>query len=212
MSQALSIEIDRDDWTPQAYRPVWLAMREYCATRTPQSPDKLWLLSHEPVFTQGRNGRAEHVIDPGNIEVIPIDRGGQVTYHGPGQIMAYVLFDLKRGGFGIRRLVSALEDSIIETLATFGVDAWSNRSAPGVYTSRGKIAAVGLRVSRGCSFHGLALNVDMNLEPFGRIAPCGYTDMPITQLADFGVRPGLDVVADRLIEALTSRLSVPVTG
>ncbi|WP_318269711.1 lipoyl(octanoyl) transferase LipB [Salinisphaera orenii] len=203
------IEIGYQDWTPRAYRPVWSAMRAFCRDRTEQTADQIWLLCHQPVFTQGRNGNAEHVLASGDIEVIPTDRGGQVTYHGPGQIMAYVLFDLKRGGFGIRRLISTLEDSVIDTLAAYDVEAWSDRSAPGVYTRRGKISAVGLRVSRGCSYHGVALNVDMDLEPFERIAPCGFADMSVTQLADFGVSPGLDAVAARLGNALTARLAEP---
>lgn len=182
-------------------------MKDYCDTRTATSADRLWLLSHEPVFTQGRNGRAEHILAPGGIDVVPIDRGGQVTYHGPGQIMAYVLFDLKRAGFGIRRLVTALEDAVVDTAGTYGVEAWSDRSAPGVYTNRGKISAMGLRVSRGCSYHGLALNVDMDLSPFTRIAPCGFADMPVTQLADFDVQPGMDAVAQCLVASLTDRLA-----
>lgn len=187
-------------------------MKRYCETRDADSPDRLWLLCHEPVFTQGRNGRAEHVVAPGDIDVIPIDRGGQITYHGPGQIMAYVLFDLKRGGFGIRRLVTALEAGVVDTLAAFGIDAWSDREAPGVYTERGKIGAVGLRVSRGCSYHGLALNVDMDLEPFERIEPCGYAELPVTQLADFGIRSGLDAVGESLATSLVARLTVDAHG
>lgn len=191
-------------------------MREHVATRQPADADQLWLLNHAPVFTQGKNGRAEHVLTPGDIEVVPIDRGGQVTYHGPGQIMAYVMLDLRRLGLGIRRLVSALENAMIETVAGYDIQAFAKPDAPGIYVDRGddiaKLGSIGLRVSRGTSYHGLALNVNMDLSPFQRIDPCGYHGLAMTQIADLGGPSDLDVVAHDLTRALCTQLDVsPVT-
>lgn len=207
MSEA-SLEIRRFGWQPQPYRPLWRAMQDYTDARTPASPDALWLLNHEPVFTQGKNGRAEHVLAPGEIEVVPIDRGGQITYHGPGQIMAYVMVDLRRLGIGIRSLVSALENAMVDTLAGYDIAAFAKADAPGVYVDDAKIGSIGLRVRKGASYHGLALNVDMDLEPFSRIDPCGYHGLRMTQIADLGGPRDLDIVADDLARFLSDRLQL----
>lgn len=187
-------------------------MQEFVAARQAADHDQLWLLNHAPVFTQGKNGRAEHVLAPGDIEVVPIDRGGQVTYHGPGQIMAYVMLDLRRLGLGIRSLVSALENAMIETVAGYDIHAFAKPDAPGVYVDRGrdiaKLGSIGLRVSRGSSYHGLALNVNMDLAPFERIDPCGYHGLAMTQIADLGGPSDLDVVACDLTDALCTQLDV----
>lgn len=168
----------------QPYEPVWRAMQAFTDTRTADTPDELWLVEHDPVFTQGQAGKAEHVLAPGDIPVVQVDRGGQVTYHGPGQIVAYPLFDLRRLGIGVKALVFRIEQSLIDTLAHFGVTAERRDGAPGVYVGPAKVAALGLRVRRGCSFHGLAFNIDMDLEPFARINPCGFQGLRVTQLLD----------------------------
>lgn len=204
------LEIRRDGWAPQPYRPVWQAMREYTQQRDATTPDQLWLMSHTPVFTQGKNGHAEHLLAPGDIEVVPIDRGGQATYHGPGQIMAYTLIDLKRLGLGIRGLVTALEQAMIKTLAGYAVDAYALRKAPGVYVGDAKIGSIGLRVRNGYSYHGLALNVDMDLGPFARINPCGYEGLTMTQISDLGGPHDLDRVAGDLSGHLVDELGLPV--
>ena len=202
------LAIRRHGWTPLAYRPVWHRMQAYTDERGPGTPDALWLLNHAPVFTQGKNGRPEHVLAPGDIEVVPIDRGGQVTYHGPGQIMAYLMLDLRRHGIGIRSLVSALENAVIATLAGYGIAARAEPDAPGVYVDGAKICSVGLRVRRGASYHGLALNVNMDLEPFSRIDPCGYHGLTMTQIADLGGPGDLDRVADDLGAQLCIALGI----
>ncbi|MES1941939.1 lipoate-protein ligase B [Salinisphaera sp. T5B8] len=202
------IDITRFGWAPQPYEPVWRAMQDFADTRDDDTPDALWLLNHVPVFTQGKNGRAEHVLAPGDIPVVPIDRGGQVTYHGPGQIMAYVMVDLRRLGIGIRSLVTALEQAMIATLAGYDIDAFAKPDAPGVYVDAAKIGSIGLRVRRGTSYHGLALNVDMDLEPFSRIDPCGYHGLAMTQVADLGGPSSLDVVATDLSTQLCRALNV----
>ncbi|MEW8373964.1 MAG: lipoyl(octanoyl) transferase LipB [Candidatus Thiodiazotropha sp.] len=168
----------------QPYPDAWQAMQAYTDARSDRSPDQLWLLEHPPVFTLGQAGKREHLIDPGEIPVIETDRGGQVTYHGPGQLIAYLLLDLRRARLGVRTLVSHLEGAVIALLAEQGVAAAARRDAPGVYIDGSKVASLGLRVRRGCSFHGLSLNVNMDLSPFKRIDPCGYPGLRITQLAD----------------------------
>ncbi|MFA7095571.1 MAG: lipoyl(octanoyl) transferase LipB [Gammaproteobacteria bacterium] len=190
----------------QDYEPVWRAMQAYTDTRTAESPDKLWLLQHPPVFTQGLNGRPEHLLDPGAIPVIQVDRGGQVTYHGPGQVVAYVLLDLKRRGLGVRELVTTLEQSVIDLLADYGIDAQARRDAPGVYVAGRKIASLGLRVRRGCSYHGLSLNVAMDLAPFRRINPCGYQGLEVTQLAELGGPTDTAAVEEALLSHLVRLL------
>ena len=211
MSKA-DIDVRRFGWQPQPYVPIWHAMREFAANRKPVDNDRLWLLDHAPVFTQGKNGRAEHLLAPGDIEVVPIDRGGQVTYHGPGQIMAYVMVDLRRLGIGIRGLVTALEQAMIATLAGYDIAGFAKADAPGVYVDTGastaKIGSIGLRVTRGGSYHGLALNVDMDLEPFSRIDPCGYHGLAMTQIADLGGPSDLDIVSHDLARALCAELDV----
>ena len=202
------IDIRRFGWQPQPYRPVWQAMQDFAETRATDTPDALWLLNHEPVFTQGKNGRAEHLLAPGDIPVVPIDRGGQVTYHGPGQIMAYVMVDLRRLGIGIRSLVTALEDAMVGTLAGYDIEAYAKPDAPGVYVGAAKIGSIGLRVRRGTSYHGLALNVDMDLDPFQRIDPCGYHGLRMTQVGDLGGPRDLDIVADDLSAQLCRALKV----
>ncbi|WP_349571205.1 lipoyl(octanoyl) transferase LipB [Azotobacter salinestris] len=166
------------------YLPTWQAMQRFTNTRGPETPDELWLLEHAPVFTQGQAGKAEHVLFPGDIPVVQVDRGGQVTYHGPGQLVGYLLLDVRRLGIGVRELVSRIERSLIELLAGYAVEAHARPDAPGVYVGDMKIASLGLRIRNGCSFHGLALNVDMDLAPFQRINPCGYAGMVMTQLKD----------------------------
>lgn len=181
-------------------------MQNYNAQRSPQSDDEIWLVEHPPVFTQGLNGKPQHIHNPGEIPVIPVDRGGQVTYHGPGQLVAYLLLDLKRLGLGVRGIVSLIEEAIIQLLADYEIPAESRRDAPGVYVDGRKIAALGLRIKRGCSYHGLSLNVDMDLGPFKLINPCGYPDLEVTQLKDLGIDDPMALVADKLVALLGQQL------
>lgn len=167
------------------YQPTWQAMQRFTESRQTGSSDEIWLVEHPAVFTQGQAGKAEHLLMPGDIPVVQADRGGQVTYHGPGQLVAYVMLDLKRLGSDVRKLVSALEDSVVALLAEQGVQAAARADAPGVYVGERKICSLGLRIKRGFSYHGLALNLDMDLEPFSRINPCGYQGLQMTQLADW---------------------------
>jgi lipoyl(octanoyl) transferase len=190
----------------QNYTSTWQAMQQFTNQRTDETPDEIWTLEHPAIFTQGQNGKAEHVIAPGNIPVISVDRGGQVTYHGPGQLVIYTLIDIKRKKLNVREIVTLLEQSVIELLTEYGIHAESQCKAPGVYIENKKICSVGLRIRRGCSFHGLALNVKMNLEPFTRINPCGFAQLKMTQLADF--EPSVDIksTAYKLIAHLTAKL------
>ena len=189
------------------YQPTWHAMQRFTDTRSADTPDEIWLLEHSPVFTQGQAGKAEHVLFPGDIPVVQVDRGGQVTYHGPGQLVAYLLLDVRRSGIGVRELVSRIERSLIDLLASYGVSANAKPDAPGVYVNGAKIASLGLRIRNGRSFHGLALNVDMDLQPFQRINPCGYAGMAMTQLADQVTGPiALSEVSARLREQLVKHL------
>ncbi len=183
----------------QPYQPVWQAMSAFTDNRVTDTVDELWLLEHDPVFTLGQAGRMEHVLAPGDIPVLPVDRGGQVTYHGPGQIVAYPMIDLRRAGVGVRQLVQRIEQAIIDTLAHWHIAAARRDGAPGVYVDAAKIAALGLRVRRGCSFHGLAFNVAMDLEPYDRINPCGYKGLEVTQMVDLGGPSRLADVEDVLI-------------
>ena len=169
------------------YQEIWDAMRAYTAARDATSADQIWLVQHPPVYTQGQAGKPEHLLAPGDIPVIQIDRGGQITYHGPGQTVMYLLLDIRRAGIGIRALVSLIEESVIGFLQEQGIRAQSRADAPGVYVGGKKIASLGLRVRGGCTYHGVALNVDMDLEPFSRINPCGLVGMQMTQLRDLGV-------------------------
>ena len=184
------------------YEPTWRAMQEFTAQRTADTLDELWLLEHPPVYTQGQAGKPEHLIAATDIPVVPIDRGGQITYHGPGQVVAYVLVDLRRRGYGIRELVARMEQAVIDALAAVGVSAERQAGAPGVYVAGAKIAALGLRVKHGCTYHGLALNVDMDLRPFAAINPCGYAGMRVTQCRDLGVDASVPAWAQRLEQAL----------
>ena len=187
------------------YEETWQAMRDFTNARDADSDDELWLLQHPPVFTQGQAGKAEHLLAPGDIPVVQVDRGGQVTYHGPGQWVVYLLIDLRRHSLGVRDLVNLIEQSIVRLLADYGIAAEPRRDAPGVYVAGDKIASLGLRVRRGCSYHGLALNVDMDLEPFSRINPCGYEGLEVTSmrrcLGD-DVELDMDVVGEGLLEEL----------
>jgi lipoyl(octanoyl) transferase len=194
------------------YEPVWRRMQAYTDQRDEGALDELWLVQHPPVFTQGQAGKAEHVLAPGAIPVIQVDRGGQVTYHGPGQIVAYPLVDISRKGIGVRDFVCRIEEAIIRVLAQYGVSGERVAGAPGIYVNGAKIASLGLRVRRGCTFHGLALNVDMDLEPFQRINPCGYAGLQVTQLSAL-VQARLGEVEDRLVASLQQRLGYSeVTG
>lgn len=188
------------------YASTLQAMRHFTDTRTPDSPDEIWLLQHHPVFTQGQSGKAEHLLFPGDIPVVQADRGGQVTYHGPGQLIAYLLLDVRQLSIGVRDLVTLIEQSLIELLAGYGVPAQAKPEAPGVYVAGAKIASLGLRIRNGRSFHGLALNVDMDLEPFRRINPCGYAGLAMTQLRDLAGPVDITEVAGRLSEQLIQRL------
>ena len=190
------------------YEQVLRAMRELTDSRGADTPDELWLLQHPRVFTQGQAGKAEHVLAPGDIPVIQVDRGGQVTYHGPGQWVVYLMVDLKRRGLGVRALVTLIEDSIVELLAEYGIAAAPKPEAPGVYVDGNKIASLGLRVRRGCSYHGLSLNVDMDLEPFQRINPCGYEGLQVTSMAKLlsGGELDMDTIGTRLLEILAVHL------
>ena len=169
------------------YEPLWRGMQRFTESRSPLTPDEIWFTEHPPVFTLGLNASRDHLLTPGDIPVIQVDRGGQVTYHGPGQLMIYPLLDLKRARLGIRDLVTALEQTVISLVAEFGIEAVSRQDAPGVYVEGRKIASVGLRVRRGASYHGMALNIDVDLEPFSRINPCGFSDLEVTDLAALGI-------------------------
>lgn len=193
------------------YQTVWQQMQAFTQQRDETTPDEIWLVQHSPVFTLGRNGKMEHVLAPGDIPVIPIDRGGQVTYHGPGQLVAYLLLDIRRkNNLGVRELVVRIEQSIIDLLAHYGIQAQGDRDAPGVYVDGSKIAALGLRVTKGRTYHGLSLNVDMDLEPFQRINPCGYAGLQVTQCKDLGIGQAPFELAGELCECLAARFDYPV--
>ncbi|MCO5786412.1 octanoyltransferase [Pseudomonas sp. G11-1] len=192
------------------YQPTLEAMRKLTAERDADTPDEIWLLQHPAVFTQGQAGKAEHLLAPGDIPVIQVERGGQVTYHGPGQLVGYLMLDLRRLGLGVRELVTAMERSLVDLLASYDVEAAPKPDAPGVYVNGAKIASLGLRVRRGCSFHGLALNVDMDMQPFQRINPCGYSGLQMVQLSELVAQPvSIEEVAQRLEQALRKQLGFP---
>lgn len=188
------------------YLRCWRDMQAFTEARTPVTPDELWFLEHPPVYTLGRNGKDEHLLDPGTIPVLRVDRGGQVTYHGPGQLVVYTLLDLRRRQLGVQSLVNRLEQAVIDLLSGHAIHAERRSGAPGVYVDGCKIAALGLRVRRGCSFHGLSLNVNMDLSPFTRINPCGYHGLQVTQLADLGIEISPDQVSHTFQAHLESLL------
>jgi lipoyl(octanoyl) transferase len=188
------------------YLPAWQAMKEFSASRTGGTADEIWLLQHPPVYTQGIAGRPEHLLHNSGILVIRTDRGGQITYHGPGQIIAYLMLDLRRLKLGVRELVRKMEGAVVDLLQDYGIRALGSADAPGVYVDGAKIAALGLKIKNGCCYHGLALNVDMDLFPFAAINPCGYSGLRVTQTKDLGVNDGLEVLSLRLAEKLQGRL------
>ncbi len=189
------------------YQATFEAMRRFTAERSAETDDEIWLLQHPPVFTQGTNGKPEHLLDLGDIPLQQIDRGGQVTYHGPGQLVVYLLLDLRRRNLGVRQLVTMLEQAVIDLLREYGISAQRRSDAPGVYVNGDKIAALGLRVKRNGCYHGLSLNVDMDLQPFDRINPCGYSGLGVTSLAQLGSNDSVESVGKKLATWLTQALN-----
>ena len=190
------------------YEPTWRAMQSFTEHRDQHTPDQIWFLEHPPVFTLGMNGKREHVLAPGDIPLVQIDRGGQVTYHGPGQLVVYPLIDVRRRGIGVRQLVIALENAVIAAAAEQTIEASGRRDAPGVYVDGKKLASIGLRIRRGSSYHGLALNVAMDLEPFQRINPCGFAGLQVTDLRSLGVDASLEQIARALAPHLLRELGI----
>ena len=188
------------------YEPTWHAMQEFTAARTPETPDELWVVEHRPVFTLGQAGKPEHILNDVGIPIVKIDRGGQVTYHGPGQVVIYLLLDLQRLKIKVRELVTAIEQAIIDVLADCGIAAERRTGAPGVYVGDAKIAALGLRIKNGCSYHGLSLNVDMDLSPFAAINPCGYAGLRVTQTRELGIPLNLAEAGETLCRHLRQQL------
>ena len=188
------------------YEPTWRAMQDFTASRGADTPDEVWLLEHPPVYTLGQAGKPEHLLQQTAIPLVKIDRGGQITYHGPGQLVAYLLLDLHRRKLKVREMVKLMEQVLIDLMADYGIKAERMEGAPGVYVGPAKIAALGLRVKNGCSYHGLSLNVNMDLAPFGWINPCGYSGMPVTRLKDFGVTDGVAEAGEKLLAHLTRLL------
>jgi lipoyl(octanoyl) transferase len=189
------------------YRETWEKMKTLTQSRDASTVDELWITEHAPVFTQGQNGKPEHLFDTGDIPVIQIDRGGQVTYHGPGQLVLYCLLDLNRLGLGVRSLVTCIEVSIIELLGRYNIEAIARKDAPGVYVNQGKIAALGLRIRKGSCYHGLSLNVDMDLSPFACINPCGLKGQTVTQMADLSIPIGLEQAGQELADILIGNIN-----
>ena len=208
MNKALNQTITIRDLGRQDYVPLWHAMQQFTDARTETTGDEIWFTEHPPVFTMGLNASQDHLLAPGDIPVVQIDRGGQVTFHGPGQLMIYPLLDLRRSNMGVRTLVTALEQSVVDLVADFDIDAASRADAPGVYVSGDKLASVGLRIRRGCSFHGMALNVAIDLEPFSRINPCGYAELKMTDLKTLGVDLNLREVWPRLLPHFLHQLGL----
>lgn len=190
----------------KSYEPVWESMKTFTEQRSETTEDEIWFVEHDPVFTLGQAAKPEHLLAPGDIPVVQVDRGGQVTYHGPGQIVVYLLLDVRRSGLGPRKVVSAIESAIIKLLAQYDIESYAKPEAPGVYVGEAKIAALGLRFRKGRSYHGLSLNLDMDLEPFQRINPCGYEGLQVAQMADYLERPQWNEVSERLLECLKSEL------
>ena len=192
----------------QDYVPLWHEMQEFTDTRDENTPDEIWFVEHPPVFTMGLNASDEHLLAPGDIPVVQIDRGGQVTFHGPGQLMIYPLLDIRRANIGVRKLVTALEKSVVDLVAEYEVAAVARADAPGVYVAGDKLASVGLRIRRGSSFHGMALNVDVDLEPFSRINPCGYAELQMTDLKRLGINLELEESSQKLLPHLLAHLGL----
>ena len=192
----------------RAYEPVWRAMQSLTDARDETTPDELWLVEHDPVFTLGQAGKPVHVLLPGDIPVLQVDRGGQVTYHGPGQLVAYPLVDLRRLRIGVRDYVCRIEQAVIDTLSDWNIEGRRREGAPGVYVDGAKVAALGIRVRRGCAFHGLAFNIDMDLAPFSRINPCGYAGLEVVSMRDLGGPAGIDAVKPALLDHLAARLGL----
>ena len=192
----------------QDYVPLWHKMQKFTDERDATTPDEIWFCEHPPVFTLGLNASKEHLLAPGDIPVVQIDRGGQVTFHGPGQLMVYPLIDIKRANIGVRKLVTALEQSVVDLAADYGVEAAARADAPGVYVAGNKLASVGLRIRRGCSFHGMALNVEVDLEPFTRINPCGYAELEMTDLQRLGIDLQLEKTHVKLLPHLLEHLGM----
>lgn len=191
----------------QEFASVWQQMRDFTDTRTADTPDELWLLEHPSVFTLGQAGKPEHILAAGTIPVIKTDRGGQVTYHGLGQLVGYCLFDIKRLDVGVRELVELIEDALVDVLTQYDIKAWANRDAHGVYVGNKKIASLGLRIRKGCSYHGFSLNIDMDLEPYQRINPCGYAGLEMTQLQHFhSSPPAIMTIGQQISLVLRARL------
>jgi len=190
----------------QPYEDVWQRMQDFTRQREPDTVDEIWVTEHPPVYTLGLNGKQEHILNAGNIPLLQVDRGGQVTYHGPGQLVVYTLLDLNRLGIGVRGLVTQIEQAVVTTLAFHGINASGRADAPGVYVNGSKIAALGLRIRRGCSYHGLSLNIDMDLSPFQGINPCGYKDMKVCQLADFTDKISFSDISEQLVSQLVNNL------
>ncbi len=191
----------------QDYQETWQAMQDFNKARNSETSDQIWVVEHPPVYTLGRNGKKEHILRKTDIPIIHVDRGGQVTYHGPGQLVIYLLLDLHRRKLGVRQLVSIIENSIIQLLDEYEIKANSEKTAPGVYVNGSKIAALGLRISKGCSSHGLSLNVDMDLTPFQAINPCGYQGLQITQCKDLGITDNMQKLANKLLQILCQQLA-----
>ena len=194
----------------QDYVPLWREMQAFTDNRDEATPDEIWFVEHPPVFTMGLNASKEHLLAPGDIPVVQIDRGGQVTFHGPGQLMVYPLIDLRRSNIGVRTLVTALEQSVVDLVAEFNVEAAARADAPGVYVNGEKLASVGLRIRRGASFHGMALNVDIDLEPFSRINPCGYAELQMTDLNRLGINVQLEETAEKLLPHFLQHVGLPL--
>jgi lipoyl(octanoyl) transferase len=190
------------------YVPLWHEMQEFTDKRDENTPDEIWFVEHPPVFTMGLNASEEHLLSPGDIPVVQIDRGGQVTFHGPGQLMVYPLIDLRRSNIGVRPLVTALEQAVVDLAAEHGIEAVAKPEAPGVYVDDDKLASVGLRIRRGCSFHGMALNVDIDLEPFSRINPCGYAELQMTDLHRLGINIELERTSETFLPHFLRHLNL----
>lgn len=193
------------------YVTTWRAMRDFTDQRTPDTPDEIWLIEHFPVYTQGQAGKPEHILNPGNIPIVNTDRGGQITYHGPGQLVVYPLLDIRRLNLGVRELVCLLEKSVVNLLAEYKIKAIAKRDAPGVYVNDAKICSVGLRIRKGCSYHGIAFNIAMDLQPFLGINPCGYKNLAVTQLSDLGGPADLHRIAIELTRHLITQLGYTPT-